>query len=156
VELPHNRHRKTARQILSKPDTMRTRPLDVKCATLTFPIWPPAERSKASSHTVLICCFSLRVKILELPARMKSILGFRSANPLSSMAETKHCHCFECNAYVPPGYLYSHWCDAHEDLTWNDHAVAWTDMQDVKKAMPWFREEEEEKRRKQAEESLWN
>jgi hypothetical protein len=127
---------------------MRTPRLDVKCATLTFPIWPPAERSKASSHTALICSFTLRAKSLELPARVESILGFRSANPLSSMAETKHCHCFECNAYVPPGGLYSHWCDAHGDLTWNDHAVAWTDNENVKNAMPWVREELEKRRKR--------
>jgi hypothetical protein len=62
------------------------------------------------------------------------------------MAETKHCHCFECDAYVPPGLLYSHWSDAHEDLTWNDHAVAWTDSANVRDAMPWVREAIEKRR----------
>lgn len=62
------------------------------------------------------------------------------------MAETKHCHCFQCNAYVPPGRLYVHWSVAHDDLTWNDHAVAWTDSANVKKAMPWVREAREKSR----------
>lgn len=56
------------------------------------------------------------------------------------MAETKHCACNECNAYVPPGRLYAHWSDAHADLYWNDHAVAWTDRENVRSAMPWARE----------------
>ncbi|PMD34846.1 hypothetical protein L207DRAFT_570477 [Hyaloscypha variabilis F] len=59
------------------------------------------------------------------------------------MAATKHCHCSECNAYVPPGMLYGHWSMAHDDLMWNDHAVAWTDNLDLKKAMPWVREARE-------------
>lgn len=62
------------------------------------------------------------------------------ATRAAHMAETKHCHCFECNAYVPPGCLYSHWSDAHENLVWNDHAVAWTDRENKRNAMPWARE----------------
>ena len=62
------------------------------------------------------------------------------------MSQTEHCHCFECNAYVPPGMLYNHWSDAHADLMWNDHQVAWTDSKNVENAMPWVREKREKKR----------
>ena len=47
---------------------------------------------------------------------------------------------------MPPGGLYSHWSDEHADLSWNDHAVAWTDRANVEKAMDWFREEREKKK----------
>ena len=42
--------------------------------------------------------------------------------------------------------LYNHWSDAHADLTWNDHAVAWTDSANVRDAMPWVREAIEKRR----------
>jgi hypothetical protein len=59
------------------------------------------------------------------------------------MAETKHCNCFECKAYVPPGMLYSHWSNEHANLIWNDHAVAWTDRENVRSTMPWVKEARE-------------
>jgi hypothetical protein len=59
------------------------------------------------------------------------------------MAETKHCICWKCDAYVPPGGLYGHWSDVHYDLEWKDHAVAWTDNVNVNSAMPWVREARE-------------
>jgi hypothetical protein len=62
------------------------------------------------------------------------------ATRTAHMAQTEHCACNECYAYVPPGRLYSHWSTAHANLTWNDHAVAWTDRMNVRSAMPWARE----------------
>jgi hypothetical protein len=62
------------------------------------------------------------------------------ATRTAHMAQTKHCACSECKAYVPPGMLYSHCWTAHANLTWNDHAVAWTDKVNVRNAMPWARE----------------
>jgi hypothetical protein len=42
--------------------------------------------------------------------------------------------------------LYNHWSDAHANLMWSDHQVAWTDSKNVENAMPWVREEREKKR----------
>ncbi len=57
------------------------------------------------------------------------------------VAETKHCECDECGRYIPPGYVYSHWCVMHDDLSWNDHFIATGDVITLKEALPWVREE---------------
>ncbi len=62
------------------------------------------------------------------------------------MMQTDHYNCFECNAYVPPGELYMHWSEAHANLMWKDHQVAWTDSMNMQNAMPWVREELEKMR----------
>lgn len=33
------------------------------------------------------------------------------------VSATKHCACFECKRYVPPGFVYSHWCEMHDGLS---------------------------------------
>lgn len=56
------------------------------------------------------------------------------------MKETKHCECFECGRYMPPGQIYVHWSILHDDLQWNDHQMAWGDKQWMREAMSWVRE----------------
>ncbi|KAK0711766.1 hypothetical protein B0H67DRAFT_300581 [Lasiosphaeris hirsuta] len=56
------------------------------------------------------------------------------------VATTKHCACFECKRYVPPGCVYSHWCNMHNDLAWNDHQISGGDVSTLRKALPWVRE----------------
>ncbi|PMD26289.1 hypothetical protein NA56DRAFT_685389 [Hyaloscypha hepaticicola] len=63
------------------------------------------------------------------------------------MKQTDHCNCSSCKAYVPPGELYMHLSQAHPNLMWNDHQVAWTDNMNVQNAMPWVREDLEKLRR---------
>jgi hypothetical protein len=53
------------------------------------------------------------------------------------MKKTKHCLCFECQGYMPPGLVYAHWCQVHSNIKWNDHAAAWEDKESLKRSMPW-------------------
>jgi hypothetical protein len=57
------------------------------------------------------------------------------------MEKTKHCACFECGGYIPPGCVYAHFCDQHADLPWNDHHIASGDRSTLEEALPWAREE---------------
>jgi hypothetical protein len=115
---------------------------------LSFLIWWLGERSKLSSILPVHLCAAVESRKSSKPLSRilpAGSLKFGKADTeiCHSMAATKHCHCSECNAYVPPGMLYGHWSMAHDDLMWNDHAVAWTDNLDLKKAMPWVREARE-------------
>jgi len=61
------------------------------------------------------------------------------------MGETKHCRCFECGKYMPPGQAYVHWSILHDDIQWNDHGVASVDTEMLREAMPWAREAHEKR-----------
>ncbi|GAB1319338.1 hypothetical protein MFIFM68171_09548 [Madurella fahalii] len=57
------------------------------------------------------------------------------------VTETKHCACPECERYIQPGFVYSHWEVLHDDIHWNDHQINAGDKDTLLAALPWVREE---------------
>jgi len=64
------------------------------------------------------------------------------ASRIQHIEDTGHCSCCdpECWGYIPPGWVYAHFCVMHANEHWNDHQISSGDASTLRDALPWVRE----------------